>query len=113
MPASDTSNIPFDQRSCSIDEFCAFELHGSRASYYKLRRKKLGPEELIIPETNIVRITPQARAAWRERMKKLGKTKDAKRKQAKRHRQRVAAAKKAAASLKHVSNKRAHKLARA
>jgi hypothetical protein len=99
------SDIPLDQRSLTIGEFCAIELRGSKATYYKLRRQGHGPEELIIAGTNIKRITPQAIAAWREQMKKLADTKAAKREEAKRQRQRIAAGKKSATLPQHISKK--------
>jgi hypothetical protein len=86
----------------TIPEWC----EGKRicvATYYKLRRLGLTPDELHVPGTNIRRITPEADRAWVERMAELTKTKEYKR-EAKR---RTALAKKAgdlaARSSKHVS----------
>jgi hypothetical protein len=63
-------------RSLTIPEFCEQE-RISDSTFYKLRRAGFGPAELRLPGTEVVRITPAAIAEWRERMIKLGKTKQA------------------------------------
>jgi Sec-independent protein translocase protein TatA len=61
-----------DDRSLSIPQFCEAEGFGSGA-YYKLKHLGLGPEELPIPGTNLIRITPEARRAWRKRMAEMAR----------------------------------------
>jgi hypothetical protein len=51
-----------DHRAMSINEFCLRQKICS-ATYYKLKKRGLGPTELRFG--NIVRITPEAEAAWR------------------------------------------------
>jgi hypothetical protein len=46
----------------SIDDFCRRQKI-SVATYYKLKKRGLGPVELRF--ANIIRITPEAEAAWR------------------------------------------------
>lgn len=62
-----------DQASKTIQQFC--ELEGlSPSSYYKMRRDGYGPDEIRVPGTEIIRITPEAHRAWRERMAKLSQS---------------------------------------
>lgn len=78
--------------SRTIDEFCALE-NISRFSYYKMRKNKHGPKELHIPGSEIVRITAEAHAEWRERMQELAVTKAGKLENARRVAQRKLAGK--------------------
>lgn len=55
-----------DRDSFTISEFCAGE-HFSRSTYYNLPPEDR-PEEMRF--AGLVRITPEARAAWRRRMQK-------------------------------------------
>ncbi len=92
----------------TIAEFCLKE-RISRAAYYDLRKRGLGPDEFQIPGTRIKRITPEAHAAWRERMTELAKS-EAGRLEAERRRELAkAAGEKAAASPKHVTKARARR----
>lgn len=65
-----------DERSLTIAGFCAVETI-SKSYYFDLRRRGLAPDETRVPDSNLVRITPAARAAWHERMKTLAQSKDA------------------------------------
>jgi hypothetical protein len=56
--------------SVTIPEFCRRE-RISLSSYHKQKRRGLGPEELRIPGSNIVRITLRARREWHARMAEL------------------------------------------
>jgi hypothetical protein len=64
------------QPSKTIPQFCEVE-NLSASSYFKLKRLGLGPDEMRFPGTEIVRITPEAHRAWRERMTELSQTKQA------------------------------------
>ena len=64
------------QPSKTIPQFCEAE-NLSASSYFKLKRLGLGPDEMRFPGTEIVRITPEAHRAWRERMTELSQTKQA------------------------------------
>jgi hypothetical protein len=50
--------------SSTIAEFCAAEKI-SRAKYYELKKKGLGPAETRID--GIIRITPESHARWRRK----------------------------------------------
>jgi hypothetical protein len=65
-----------DPRSRTRLEFCGIE-HISLSSYHALRKKGLGPEEISPPGTKINRITTQAHAAWRDRMRELAQSEEA------------------------------------
>jgi len=54
-------------RSMTIPEFCALE-RISTASYVKMRKLGLGPEELRVPDMKMVRITPASRLEWHAKM---------------------------------------------
>jgi hypothetical protein len=73
------------------------------ATYYKLRRLGLTPDELHVPGTNIRRITPEADRAWIARMAELTKTKEYEREVKRRAVMAKKAGDKAARSPKHVS----------
>ena len=87
-----------DDRSMTISEFCTAE--NISLSYYfkKLRGLGIGPEELRVPGTGIIRITPEARAEWHERMRELQGTREAKLETARRREQTVVAAKRSVES---------------
>jgi hypothetical protein len=89
----------------TIPEWC----EGKRicpATYYKLKRLGLTPDELHVPGTNIRRITPEADRAWVARMAELTKTKEYKREAQRRTDLAKKAGKLAAKSLKHVSQRK-------
>jgi predicted DNA-binding transcriptional regulator AlpA len=77
-------------RSLTIKEFCELE-NMSPSTFYKARRNGHTPAELRIPGSEFVRITPAAILAWRERMTKLGATKQAELERQRRVAQRRAA----------------------
>lgn len=61
-------------RSLTIQQFC--EAEGiSLSQYYKMRRSGYGPDEMHVPNSDLVRIAPAAHQAWRERMTALAKSK--------------------------------------
>jgi hypothetical protein len=66
-----------DPRSRSRVEFARIE-HISMSSYNDLRKRGLAPEELHPPGTKLNRITREAHAAWRERMRELAQSDEAK-----------------------------------
>jgi hypothetical protein len=66
-----------DPRSRTRLEFCGIE-HISLSSYHALQKNGLGPEEISPPGTKINRITAQAHAGWRARMRELAQTEAAK-----------------------------------
>ena len=76
------------------------------ATYHKLKKLGLTPDELHIPGTNIKRITPEADRAWIARMAELTKTKEYAREVKRRTDLAKKAGKLAAKSSKHVSQVR-------
>lgn len=98
-------------KSMTVSEFREAE-NMSASFYYKMRRMGLGPQELRVPGTGFTRITPQAHAAWHERMAKLGESKAAELERARRLEQRRSAGKSAANSSRHVSRRAAGRKAR-
>ena len=105
-----TLNAALD-RSLTVPEFCTRH-NVSRASYYKLRRLGLGPDEMRMPGTCIVRITPEADRAWRERMTELSKSEAVALEARRRQQQAVVAATASADSDKHVSRRNAARKSR-
>jgi hypothetical protein len=87
------------QPSKTIPQFCEVE-NLSASSYFKLKRLGLGPDEMRIPGTEIVRITATAHRGWRERMIALGQTKQAELERQRRVSQRRAAGLSAARKAK-------------
>jgi hypothetical protein len=79
----------------TIDSFCEQNAI-SRFTYYKMRRAGYGPDELRIPGTEIVRITPDAHERWRASRQEHEQTKAAKLENERRVAQRKAAGKRAA-----------------
>jgi hypothetical protein len=94
---------PDDSRT--IDEFCV-DKNISRPSYFKIRRLGLGPEELRIPGTSIVRITRRAAEEWEERMARLSLEDAAKHERQRRKEHARRAGQAAAKSPAHVANRR-------
>jgi hypothetical protein len=95
-------------RSTTLDEFCALE-HISLATYYKMRRLGYGPEEMRYPNTNVVRITAAARAAWHQRMQALQHSRAAKVEAKRRQKQTSEAGRLAAQSPRHVQRRKARR----
>jgi hypothetical protein len=44
------------ERSLTRAEFCSAE-HLSKSTYHNLKKRGLGPEELVVPGSRIIRIT--------------------------------------------------------
>jgi hypothetical protein len=92
-------------RSLTRGEFCYVE-NMSPTKYHDLKNKGLGPEELNVD--GMIRITPEARAKWRERMADLAKS-EASQLEAERRRELASiAGRAAAASPLHISKRVAH-----
>jgi hypothetical protein len=89
-----------DDRSRTVREFCAIE-NLSVASYYKMKKQGLAPDELRVPGLSIVRITAQAHREWRERMTALRQEEAAAREHERRRAATSRAGKLAAASPRH------------
>lgn len=85
-------------------EFCQTE-RISKSVFYELKKRGLAPDELEIPGTTIKRITPAARAAWRERMAELAKGEAAQLEAERRRALTAVAGRIAAASPAHVSRR--------
>ena len=93
--------------SFTIGDFCKAE-NISLPTYHKMRRMGNGPKETRVPFTTVVRITPEARAEWHERMNAMNQSPT---KEAKKFRDAIAArakkaGKAAVASPKHPSRKK-------
>jgi hypothetical protein len=69
------------EKNQTIYEFCDTE-GISYSGYMQLKRKGLQPDELHIGRA--IRITPQAKRDWHDRLKKLASSKEAKRQQERR-----------------------------
>ena len=54
-------------KSLSISAFCAAE-GVSLSTYFKMRRDGHGPDEVRVPGSKIIRIAPEARLAWHQKM---------------------------------------------
>jgi hypothetical protein len=91
--------------SVTITEFCRAEKI-SKAAYYTLRKRGLGPDELVIVGTRIKRITEEAHAAWRTRMAELAKSETAQLEAERRSLQTSQAGKLAAASPLHACRRK-------
>jgi hypothetical protein len=74
------------------------------ATYFKLKRQGLGPEETRFG--HVVRISPDALREWRQRMREMQETKAARLEAARRTAHSRAAGKLAVASPRHISNQR-------
>jgi hypothetical protein len=66
-----------EERPMTRREFCERE-NMSHSTYYKLRRKGLGPEETRPPGMLFTRITAESYRKWHERMDKYRKSEEAK-----------------------------------
>jgi len=102
-------DIDTDQRSQTIAEFCQHE-RISKTTFYKLRAAGLGPNELRLPNSAVVRITPEAREAWRVRMTEIAKTEAAQLEVERRRELAAVAGRIAAESPLHVSRRQAGRL---
>src|SRR4029077_14232362 len=76
--------------SKTIPQFCEAE-NLSAPSYFKIQRLGLGPDEMRVPGSEIVRIAATAHREWRERMAALSKTQQAELERQRRVAQRRAA----------------------
>jgi hypothetical protein len=94
--------------SKTIGEFCQDE-RISKSVYYDMKRRGIGPVELVIPGTKVIRITHEAQANWRQRMAQLSKGRAMRLETERRRKQTTQAGKIAAASPLHVSKRVAHK----
>ncbi len=90
--------------SRTIREFCAIE-NISITAYYELKKRGLGPDELRVPETKIVRITADAHNAWRQRMAELKQSRAAELEAERRRELASIAGRAAAASPLHASKR--------
>jgi hypothetical protein len=94
--------VPIEERSISIPEFCALECM-STATYYKLKRMGLAPRETRLPgRINWIRITPAARRGWHKLMEKKSNDQATQLERARRVEQTKRAGKNAGASPKHI-----------
>ena len=93
-----------DPAECAltIEEFCHVE-HISKGTYYKLKRKGLGPEETCI--LNLIRISPEARADWHAKLAERRQSAAAALESERKRVQTAQAGKLAAASPLHVSKR--------
>jgi hypothetical protein len=92
------------ERALTIREFCEAE-NISTASYFKMRRLGVGPREERVPNTTIIRISPEARRAWHARLAEMHQSRDADLQARRRSAQATRAGKMAAASPLHVSKR--------
>jgi hypothetical protein len=93
-----------ERRSQTRAEFC-FAEHLSKSTYHELKKRGLGPDELVVPGSMIIRITPEARDAWHTKMAELAKGEAARIEAERRREFAVIAGKAAAASPLHVSRR--------
>ncbi len=98
--------------SITIRQFCGLEQIGL-TSYYKLKKRGLGPTETQVPNSNIIRISPAARLEWHRRMQELSASAAAELERARRRQQTKAAGKLAAQSDNHASKRRRRKKTKA
>ena len=94
-----------ERRSQTPTEFC-FAEHLSKSTYHELKKRGLGPVELVVPGTKIIRITPEARDAWHAMMAELAGTESARLEAERRRELAVMAGKAAAASPRHASRRK-------
>jgi hypothetical protein len=94
--------------SKTIDEFCRSE-GISKSTYYTMKKLGIGPTELIIPFTKVIRITSEAQTQWRGRMQEVINSKEAKLIAARRAEQTKQAGLIAAQSPKHISRRQQSK----
>jgi hypothetical protein len=93
------------ERALSLKDFMFLE-NMSPATYYKIRRAGNGPEETVLPGTNLIRITAEARRAWHAKLAALRDSTAGKLEQQRRDAQAKQAAKVAVASPDHVSKRK-------
>jgi len=101
MPLSEDDLL---EASITIKQFCVLE-NLSPASFYKTRKLGFGPAELVVPGTEIIRITPKAHREWRAMLEQRSRTKEAELERKRRADQRRTAGKTAAASPLHISQR--------
>ena len=92
----------------TLGEFLA-QKRISKAFYYSLKRRSLGPGETTYPGSRVVRISAAAERAWDERMAQLAQTEAAKLEAERRRAQAAEAGRIAVASPLHISKRVAHK----
>jgi hypothetical protein len=90
------------KRSLSRNEFCYIE-NISRAKFFDLKKRGLTPDETNID--GLIRITPQAREMWHERMAELAKSAAVQLEAERRRELAVIAGRAAAASPLHISKR--------
>jgi hypothetical protein len=95
------------ERAMTIKQFCAIE-NISKATYYKMRRAGLGPEETTvpIPGMTVVRITQEARRAWHQKLREVNATKAAQLERERFRATRQARGLRSVTSPKHVSHRK-------
>jgi hypothetical protein len=86
-----------EEASLTIGDFCRLERF-SKKIYHGLKQRGLGPEETCPPGTRVIRISPQSRREWHERMRELQNTRQAQLEAARRREQTVEAAKRSVES---------------
>jgi hypothetical protein len=94
-----------DGPSLTIDAFCDGESI-SRAFYFELQRRNLGPKTYCPPGTRAVRITSKARRDWRDLMEELSRQEAGQLEHVRRQDQAVRAGKAAVQSEQHVSKRK-------
>ncbi|MGY3506652.1 MULTISPECIES: hypothetical protein [unclassified Bradyrhizobium] len=100
-PALEVSHV---DSALTVAQFCRAESL-SKSTYYSLRRRGLGPEERLVPGTRIIRITAEARAAWRVRMAEFARTEAAQLEIERRRKLASIAGEIAAQSPRHISRR--------
>jgi hypothetical protein len=90
----------------SITDFCTVEGISEFTYFMTLRPRGLTPREDRIPGTKIVRISPQSRVEWRERLQSIAAQEQIARERERRVELCIKAGKIGAASPLHVSNRR-------
>jgi len=78
----------------------------SKASYYGLKKRGLGPDETTYPGTRVIRISAAAEQAWDERMADLARSEGAQLEIERRRAQAAEAGRIAARSPSHVSRRK-------
>jgi hypothetical protein len=97
---------PYDpNRSLTIAEFCYYE-NLTDFEYGKLRKKGWGPRETRVPGTDWIRIKPEHRAAWHERLQSAETLELVRQQRERRAAFAKKAGEKAAESFKHIANVR-------
>ena len=96
--------------SLTIEQFAKAEGF-SPGTYYKLRALGMGPDELRVAGTKIVRVTQKARAEWHARLQAYAKSEAGRLEEARRSELSRAAGKLAAQSPVHISKRRRRRTA--